>query len=176
MILFSILLLFACTADTSGKNEMQKSDIKKFDLPIYIGAKNVKPYTLKDGLIKGISYDLKLPYPGASDVVLQWYDTKLKQKGYVPFVEEYYKYADRVWQEFIDGTMKGEPRVAQLTSSWVDTNKTERINLTLRYYWYPDCKTSKIILESNDNLHVDIQIIPFVTLPPPMEIPKNGER
>ncbi|KAF0143502.1 MAG: hypothetical protein FD156_2568 [Nitrospirae bacterium] len=165
-IIIIVLFLLAC------KNEKEIKVIasgEDSNLPIYFGAKNVKYYTLQDSL-KGVMYELKLPYPGASEVVLEYYDAKMKQAGFEPYVEEYYAKGSRKWQEFIDGTIKGEPEVAQLKASWADKRHTRRSNLNLKYYWYIEDKKSPYIVPSNDNLHVDFQLMPFFEWPPPSDI------
>jgi len=138
-------------------------DFKK--ISSYIGAQKIKYYTRNDGLTEGVSYHVELPY--ATKEVLEFYDKKLAKEGYKPYIEEYYKYADRVWRTFIDGTEKGEPYVAQLLASWIDSAGIKRANLVLRYYWYADHRKSTVTLGPNDDMHVDFQIMPFMKLPPP---------
>lgn len=131
----------------------------------YIGAQQIKYYSYNNGSTQGVSYHVKLFYP--TKEVLEFYDKKLAKYGYRPYVEKYYKYADRKWQMFIDGTKEGKPNVAQLTASWIDSTGTKRANLVLRYYWYVDSSKSEVTLGFNDDMHVDFQIMPFMKLPPP---------
>jgi predicted component of type VI protein secretion system len=160
-----ILVLVGCDATTTERNKETKSEIQNFIIPIYIGAKNIKYYTLKNEMIKGVSYEVKLPYD--SKEVLEFYDKEMRQIGYNPFVEDYYKYADRIWQTFVDSTKKGEPYVAQLIANWVDSNHTKRARLVLNYYWYVNHQKPKYVLGFNEDLNVDFQIMQFVKLPPP---------
>ena len=127
--------------------------------PIYSGAKGIKEYSLKDGLIKGIFYKVKIPYPAKE--VLDFYEKEMKKMGYIPFVEEDLKYADRTWQTFQDTTKRGSPYVNQLIAYWVNPQKTKRVVLGLRYCYYVKPNNSKVVLGYNDDLEVTFQIMPF---------------
>ncbi|MFI5304561.1 MAG: hypothetical protein ACHQYP_07165 [Nitrospiria bacterium] len=164
-----ILFLYIALSRHSGRNSssgMAASEtIKSSQIPLYVGAENVK--RLKRGeSVEGVSYRLQLPYD--SKEVLDFYDTKMREIGYKPFVEECYKYADRVWQLFTDGTMPRKPEVALLTASWISPDGAKRAFLALRYYWYiDDQRGPKRFLGFNDDLNVVFQFMPFVPLPPP---------
>ena len=153
-----------CRGDEVG--ERNSKIISKTLIPIYPGAINVKHYSLKNGLIKGVSYKVKLPYP--SKDVLDFYDKEMSKRGYKPFVEEYYKYVDRKWQFLEDVTKKDKLYVSQLIADWVDSNRKRRVVLVLRYYWHLKMKEhNRSILEVEDVQHVIFQIMPFVIIPPP---------
>ncbi len=155
---FLFLITSGCPADVKVSDNFKR-------ISSYIGAQQIEYYSFNDGLTEGVFYHVKLPYP--SKEVLKYYDGRLSKEGYKPYVEEYYKYADRDWRNFIDGTKKGEPHVAQLKASWIDPTGTKRANLVLRYYWYVDNQKSEVILGVNDDMNVDFQIMPFMKLPPP---------
>jgi hypothetical protein len=91
---------------------------KKQTLPVYFPAGDVKYYSRGDS-ITGVFYSTKLPFSKqASEVILEFYDIKTKQLGLKPFVEDYYKYADRKWSDpFIDETKKDNPNIVQLNAS-----------------------------------------------------------
>jgi len=153
-----------CRGDEVG--ERNSKIISKTQIPIYPGAMDVKHYSLKNGLIKGVSYKVKLPYP--SKDVLDFYNKEMSKRGYKPFVEEYYKYADRKWQFFEDVTKKDKLYVSQLIAYWVDSNRKRRVVLALRYYWHLKMKEhNRSILEVEDVQHVIFQIMPFVIILPP---------
>ncbi len=141
---------------------------KKQSLPVYFPTGEAKYYSRADS-VSGVSYKTKLPYsPQAAEVVLEFYDKKMKELGLQPFVEDYYKYADRKWSTpYIDATAKGNPHIVQLNASWADTTKSRRADLNLKYYWFVDNSQSTVILGFNDDLKVDFQIMPFMVLPPP---------
>ncbi len=152
-------------------NRNASSDIsaqKKQSLPVYFPSGEVKYYSRGDS-VSGVYYQTKLPYSKqAAEILLEFYDKKMKDLGLQPFVEDYYKYADRKWSTpFIDATAKGNPNIVQLNASWVDEAKSKRANLNLRYYWYVDNSQSTVTLGFNDDLKVDYQIMPFMVLPPP---------
>jgi len=166
VILIVVVLSSLCMECGSNKDQEIKNnqiDLKNFEIPMYGYAENVKPYTLEDGLIKGVSYTVKWPYPAPG--VLEFYDEAMRKIGYEPFVEDHLKYADRTWQTFIDSTIKGQPYVAQLNARWVDPKREVRAVLNLRYYWYVDHSKTKIILGEDYNLNITFQIMPFFTVP-----------
>jgi hypothetical protein len=174
VVLLLILLSFSfisCTRSDVNKSNNQVSSAMKESLPIYFPTGEVKYYSRGD-LVAGVSYSAKLPYSKqTAEVVLEFYDKKMKQLGFRPFVEDYYKYADRKWSNsFIDSTIKDNPNIVQLNASWADDTKSKRANLVLRYYWYVDNKQSSIVLGFNDDLKIDFQITPFIVFPPPRTV------
>ncbi len=141
---------------------------KKKSLPVYFPSGEVKYFSRGDS-VSGVFYQTKLPYSKqAAEVLLEFYDKKMKDLGLQPFVEDYYKYADRKWSTpFIDATAKGNPNIVQLNASWADGAKSKRADLNLRYYWYVDNSQSTATLGFNDDLKVNFQTMPFIVLPPP---------
>lgn len=150
------------------EHELSRTEIaakaKEFNLPIYKWAKHVKFYN-KDKIMYGVTYKAPVYYDSLE--VLQFYNSKMYEFGYKPFVEDYYKYADRKWRLFIDATKKGQPYGAQLIADWVNAKRTKRARLVLDYYWYVKPKKSENILYENNDLTVNFQIMPFSILPPP---------
>ena len=166
LIILTIVVLSSLGIKCDSKDQKLKTnqiDLKGFEIPMYGYAENVRSYTLEDGLIKGVSYKVKMPYPAPD--VLNFYDEAMRKIGYEPFVEEHLKNADRKWQTFVDSTKKGQPYVAQLNARWTDPKRKVRTILNLRYYWYVDHTKSKILLEENHNLNITFQIMPFFTVP-----------
>ncbi|MBI5695859.1 MAG: hypothetical protein HZC51_09010 [Nitrospirae bacterium] len=106
LICLSIAGLFACNERELTKEEIAVKP-KELNLPVYDFAQNVKFYNHED-VVRGVSYKVRLPYgPDVTTDMLEFYDSKMQQLGYKPFVEDYYKYADRTWGSFIDGTIEG---------------------------------------------------------------------
>jgi hypothetical protein len=163
--------LMLCSRLDSNKTNSQVSSAQKDNLPVYFPIGEVKYYSRGDS-VTGVFYSTKLPYSEeVAEIVLDFYDKKMTQLDFRPFVEDYYKYADRKWSEsFIDATQKGSPHIVQLNASWADESKSKRANLNLRYYWYVDDKQYPIVLGANDDLKVDFQLSPFVVLPPPTKV------
>jgi hypothetical protein len=169
-----VALLAALAIPVIGQYRLAKNasaDIsaeKKQSLPVYFPSGEVKYYSRGDS-VSGVFYQTKLPYSKqAAEILLEFYDKKMKGLGLQPFVEDYYKYADRKWSTpFIDATAKGKPNIVQLNASWADSTKSKRANLNLRYYWFVDNSQSTVTLGFNDELKVDFQIMPFAVLPAP---------
>lgn len=164
-----LLLSVGCTGKNSEvTNERDgKADTKQ--VSVYSDAQEVKSYNNGD-LANGVSYKLKIPYERmVTPDVLKFYDSKMQERGFKPFVEDYYKSDDRVWQEYIDGTTKGEPLVAKFRAGWVDDKHTTRAQLVLEYHWYEN-RPSNYIPSKNDDLSVVFSYMPFVVLPPPVKI------
>ena len=137
-------------------------------LPLYPGARDAYHYTMFEN-IKGLNYVLDVPYPATE--VLAFYDVELAKRGYRPYVEPWYAYADRKWRGFIDGTQNGEPYVWQMVAYWVDNKQERRANLALRYRWYPpegdEFPTTPYQPEINSRLQVISSDCPFSEFPPP---------
>jgi len=163
--LFALLNNIGCSDEGSTASDEMLKELSKLEFAVYPGAENIEEYSLKKGYIRGVTYKVKLRYPAQQ--VLEFYEKEMKLLGFQPFIEDYYKYADRHWQSYIDSTLKGEPYVAKLNADWVDTAKIKRVSLILEYYWYDKDLSSKIVLTDADNLNVIIQIMPHFTLPPP---------
>lgn len=158
-LLFLLLVVFQIIQ--FGCNSLKDKEV----LPVYSNAKKIEKYSLANDRVKGVYFVSNIPYP--STEVLEFYDEKLAELDFYPFVEDYYRDNDRQWQIFQDGTVKGGPVVAQLRASWANRDKTKRINLVLKYHWQSNEIEQFNILPHNSELTVDLQIMPFVKLPPP---------
>jgi hypothetical protein len=166
LVILMVVIFFPLCMECSSKDQKPKInnlELKDFEIPMYGYAENVKPYTLEDGLIRGVTYTVKMPYPAPD--VLSFYDEAMRKIGYEPFVEEHLKYADRKWQTFVDSTKKRRPYIAQLTASWADGKRETRTTLILQYYWHVDHNKPKIILGENFDLNITFQIMPFFNVP-----------
>jgi hypothetical protein len=169
-----ILFLLACTENGISKGKQSTDQIVNFDLPIYPEAKDVKTYFNDKNATRGVSYILEEFYPSME--VVEYYDAEMSRLGFQPFVEEYYKYADRTWQTFTDSTKKGSPLVGQLVASWIDPKGEMRATLALRYYWQQRNTSSPIVLSDNKEMHVNFQVGRFFKLPPPQELPSGDSK
>lgn len=167
IILSIFLLIVGCKGETSNSDYSNESDlpiIENFKVPVYPGSKNFKKFSIKNGKIEGIKYEVNERYPDGK--VLDFYKNEMKHLNYIPYVEEGCQENDREWQRFIDSTKKGSPYIAQLTADWVNSQKTKRVKLILNYYWKGYDNSSKIVLSKNKDLIVTVQIMPFYTLLP----------
>jgi hypothetical protein len=165
--MISLLGMISCSDNNNDTKKELLSEISSFESPIYPKAENIKSFSLKNDLIQGVSYELEVHYPAKE--VLNFYEKEMARLGFEPFVEEYYKYGDKVWQTFIDSTREGNPHVAQLLADWVDIQKTKRAKLILRYSWYVEHPSQRLVLTDNNDLKVVFQLMPFFTLPPPVK-------
>jgi len=97
---------------------------------------------------KSLNYFLRAQYP--ADEVLQFYDSKFKEIGYIASPNK----LKRQWECFVDGTIKGDPTVRQLLASWINIELKVEAILALRYV--------KIGKNWGNELHVLCQIQPLV--------------
>jgi hypothetical protein len=122
------------------------------EVPPIEGAYGIEKYQLGKGVF-GVRYKVKAPYRSLK--VLDYYDEKLKEKGFLPFVESYYSNEDRKW------TNIGEEI---LSAYWVDIKKTKRILLVVK----ASLKGKTFILPEHDiEQEVIYQENPYFELPPP---------
>jgi hypothetical protein len=140
-----------------GKSAELPSDISSFSIPIFQSAENIVTRLDEITMSKSTLYDVSIFYPAKS--VLLFYDYEMMKLGYRPFFHNVYR-CDRTWRSYIDGTISGDPRVAQLVASWIDPNESRIAVLDLKYYWY-EHKTCPIILEDNNKLKVVFHIMPY---------------
>lgn len=154
----------ACKNSAPTDNSKIEEEIKNLRIPLYPTANNIKENYYRKYTIKNVKYDVDMHYP--ADKIVAFYDEEMNKISFTPFVEDYYQDYDRVWQTYIDGTMKGEPDVASLTTSWVDKDRTKRATIVLRYYWYGK-KQNEIYFNNNRMLKVTFRIKPFAMEPPP---------
>lgn len=168
-LLLSLALLLIIQG-LDGTSAMQSKDlVKEFVFP---GGFDVNTYEQKEYHTYTISYSVKLPYP--SQKVIEFYDRILGQDEWFPYVEAHRKYADRVWQDFVDETQKGSPLVHQLFTQW--KKGSEIAFLSLRYYSY-DLKQDYVNIPSNDVQNVALQFHPFIApIPPGVVLPLSPDK
>jgi uncharacterized membrane protein YfhO len=163
------LILTALIACNSQEKDIELA--KKAQLPVYKEAKNVKYFSSNNNMSKEANYNVKISYP-AKDII-NFYNEEMSKLGYQPFVEEYYKYADRNWRHYIDGTVKGDPEVSQYNSDWTDEKHIKRATLLLKIYTYKN--KSPNVDDFQEDLKVDFQVGPFLILPPPHKGKEDGK-
>jgi hypothetical protein len=123
---------------------------------VFPGGFDINTNEQKEYNTYSISYSVKLPYP--SKKVVEFYDRILGEDGWYPYVESHRKYADRMWQDFVDEAQEGSPLVHQLFTQWKKGN--EIAFLSIRYYSY-DLKQDNLKIPSNDVQNVTLQFAPF---------------
>ncbi len=128
---------------------------------------DIKTYQDEANGISNVIFKVHLTFP--SKDVLEFYNAKLKDIGWAPFVEDYYRYADRVWQDFLDGTVEGDPLVHQLIAYWTNQDKSRRAILAIIYHSRYSTIQEKMSAKepNNDIQEVAVQFMPFYILPPP---------
>ncbi|MEW6296089.1 MAG: hypothetical protein AB1467_07445 [Candidatus Diapherotrites archaeon] len=119
--------------------------------------------------VRDVKYKVRLPFP--SKEVLLFYDNKLKDIGWLPFVQPNYPKNDRKWWQFVDFRIEGKPLVHQLTAYWVNKDRTKLVFLVIKYYSrYLNKQWNMYAGEKNPNNDIQeiaLQIGPFAILEPP---------
>jgi hypothetical protein len=155
------ILLFAA----STKVSFSGNDDEAYIIGIrYPKSYDAKTYQNRADNIRNVLYKVRLSFP--SKEVLQFYDDKLKDIGWVTFVEPAYREGDRKWRNFIDGTVEGHPLVHQLLATWANKDKSRMIVFALRYYSTKMTVKEKYHAKEPDNdiQEVILQIMPFMIL------------
>lgn len=121
-----------------------------------------------------VSFKVRLPFP--SDTVLRFYDRELRKMGWEPFAESSYENNYRRWDCFEDWSQKGNPLIHQLGAKWANKEKTRMVLLVLAYYSYGVERTGvECPGPQTDVQEVDLQLMPFVTLPTSGTPPPHGQ-
>jgi hypothetical protein len=159
-----VFMKLGCDTQKVESDEKLIVEKNEFRIPIYSLGEITNHEFIDTPPVKRATYEVRLYYP--AEELIEFYETEMVKLGYNPFVEEYYEYADRKWQYYVDGTVKGNPEVASFSASWSDAEKKHRVILLLKYYWHDKADPIKL-WQNKDNLIVAIQIMPFVIKPPP---------
>lgn len=122
------------------------------------GAYSIKKYDLGEG-VHGVRFKIKAVY--RSREILNYYDEKLKEKGFFPFIEDYLAEEDRKWPWFISPK---EDRKEMLTAHWVNKERTRRIFLVMEIHLKAD---APIPWGQYVEYTVTYQENPYFELPPP---------
>jgi hypothetical protein len=143
------------------------TDVQDSGLPVYGDAKEIRHYAMLQEVV-GATYKVNLAYP--ANPIVEFYDTKLKKRGFKPYAEKWYAYGYRKWQDFSTEIEEGAPYVWEYIAYWADEKQEKKILLDLRYYWYPpdsDEVPTAPFHPEDDHLNVVVQEMPFSVLPPP---------
>ena len=118
------------------------------EIPIFPGSYQTRAVFCQPKGTKSLNYFVRIPYPARE--VLEFYDGKLRQVGYVVSLSKH----KRQWESFIDDTLEGGKRVRQLLASWINPALKSEAFLVLRYV--------EINKKWTNELHVLCQIQPLI--------------
>jgi hypothetical protein len=76
---------------------------------------------------KSLDYYIKSKYP--ADTVISFYNSRFKNNGWILSTKEF----SRDWESFTDGTRKGNPKIKQRLSLWINPKLCLEAFLALRY-------------------------------------------
>ena len=148
---YRVLFLFlACIIVVPGIEKVysEVDPYPSIEIPILSDGYKIKRVIGHPEGTKSLNYFVRIPYP-ATDV-LQFYDSKLRQVGWVASVDK----TKRHWERFIDNNGEGGARVRQLLASWINPALKLEAILVLRYV--------EVGNSWNNELHVLCQIQPFI--------------
>jgi hypothetical protein len=162
-LLLCVVVLVLCAKVTFPSND---------DEAYIIGLRYPTSYDLitypNRGHIRAIGYKVRLLFP--SKDIVKFYDVKLSNIGWSPFVQPYYSKDDRKWMQFIDCTIEGHPLVHQLYAQWVNKKHNIMVVLGIRYYSIYINKQENLYAReqkpNNDIQEVVLQIMPITIIPP----------
>jgi hypothetical protein len=166
IILKKLLLLFIVVFVITGKVSWSGDDESYILRLHYHTSYDIKIYQNKPDL-KTLEYKVHLRFP--SKDVVNFYDDKLKEIGFVPFVDPGLSRGDRTWKKFTDGTIKGDPLVHQLHAHWTNKDHSKMLVLVIKYYstnmtWEEKMRAK----EPNNNIQeVFLHIMPYIILQSP---------
>jgi hypothetical protein len=96
-------------------------------IPVMTDGYNVEKVYDNPKYTKSINYLLKVDYP--AQTVIEFYNSRFKADRWVISNEKSYN----EWQSFIDGTIKGDPKIRQRLSLWVKPDLKIEAFLALKY-------------------------------------------
>ena len=96
-------------------------------IPIMANGYNVQKVYDNPKYTKSVNYLLNVDYP--AQTVIEFYNSRFKAEGWVISNEK----SNNEWQSFIDGTIKGEPKIRQRLSLWIKPDLELEAFLALRY-------------------------------------------
>lgn len=163
------MLIFIVVLGISAKVSWSAND----DAAYIIGLRYPKIYDVKTYQdipdVRDVKYKVRLSFP--SKEVLLFYDNKLKDNSWLPFVQPNYPENDRKWWQFVDFRVEGKPLVHQLIAEWVNKDRIKMVFLVIKYHSiYLNKPWNMYASEKNPNndiQEVAIQIGPFTILEPP---------
>lgn len=146
-------ILFLCLGGiivilTIGKVYSEEDPYPSIEIPVLPDSYHITRIFDHPPKTKSLNYFLRTQYP--ADEVLEFYDSKFKEIGYVASSNKF----KRQWEFFIDGTIEEEPRVRQLLALWINPALKVEAFLALRYV--------KDVKSWGNELHVLCQIQPLI--------------
>ena len=124
-----ILFLISIIAVICNGVKAENDAYQMFEIPVMPNGYNIKTLTSKAKGTKSTNYLVKIKYPASE--VLEFYDIRFKEMGYVPFLNG--GFGRREWECFNDGTKKGNPMVKQLLALWINPELYVEAVLALIY-------------------------------------------
>lgn len=98
-----------------------KPQISKLDVAPPADAMDIRTiFQTRDSI--GINFNFKPIHDSLE--LLRYYDNKLREMGWIPFVEDYYSAHVRIWVSF-----NGE---SWLTAYWVNKERTRRVSIIIK--------------------------------------------
>ncbi len=129
----------------------------------YPNAYNINYYRSILNSTSTLTYVVNLKYPSLS--VLEYYDKRLGELGWVPFSEKGYENNYRRWSSYVDGKKKGNPLVHELIALWTNSDRSRMIMLGLRYYSYGVDKGKDSTITPNSTAQeITLQVMRFTVL------------
>lgn len=166
MLFFTLYLLISVNPifGNSSKNGVLE-DIGGLKIPICEGNEELKRFSLKNGKIHGVSYQVAEPFPARK--VIGFYKQEMRKLGFFEISTK----SDKIkllddWQRYVDSTTAESFDIAEYTIDWADKKKSARLKLILRYKTLHNENKEQIVnYEDWLYLKVIIQKMPFFLLP-----------
>jgi hypothetical protein len=126
-IAFLYCTFIASIATGGGIEFLSKNSETISQFPVYEEGESVTEFSLNNGTIRGVTYEVTIPYP-AEDVI-KFYKKSMENRGYFELDSS----SPKIWERFVDDTKEGSPYITQYIEDWVDKEKKKRVRLVLIY-------------------------------------------
>jgi len=148
-LLLIIFFGFVIISNVSVEKAIAEPDpFPAIKIPVVPGARQIAKIHGSPKGAKSINYYIQVEYPANS--VFNFYNSKFKKLGWKASSDN----KQSKWECFIDGTLKGNPKVRQLLAQWTNSEFRAEAILALRYM--------KIGKKWGNKLHVLCQIQPLI--------------
>jgi hypothetical protein len=150
----------------NGNRSVVIEDIDGLKIPIHDENEELERFLLKDGKIRGVSYQIAEPFPAPK--VIAFYEQEMKQLGFREITSGTLDKDKTMgnWRTYIDSTTSESFYVAEYALDWADINRSARVSLMLRYQTvYNEERVQVVNYEDWLYLKVIIQKMPFFLLP-----------
>lgn len=146
------LIIFLCFIIISNvsldKVTAEPDPFPTIKIPVLPDAHQITEFRDNPKGTKSINYYIQVEYP--ADRVFIFYDSKFKELSWTASSD----IKQKNWESFIDGTIKGNPKVRQRLVQWTNPELRAEAILALRYI--------KVGKKWGDNLHILCQIQPMI--------------